>query len=166
MAVSRGVLIGAVVAVLAGGAWYVTSSDVEGADVRRRLEAFAQDVNTSTTDGRTPEARAAHLGSYFTDDVEVDLGHGSAPIRGRETVIGIAERLQPRTAAFSLKFEDITVALAPGGESADVHLTAEFIRRSITTGEQWLDAREFTIGLRHIVGDWKIGRVTAVDTLK
>jgi hypothetical protein len=166
MLLSRGMLAGAAVLVAAVAAWYLTRADVEGADVQRRLHAFAADVNQSTTDGRTPEARGLHLASYFTDDVEVDLGRGSAPIRGRETVVGIAERLQPRTAAFSLKFEDMTVALSPGGDLADVHLTAEFIRRSITTGEKWMDAREFTIALRRESGDWKIGRVTAVDTLK
>ena len=105
-----------------------------------------------------PAARAAQLGVFFTDDIEVELGQGAAPIKGRETILGMAARLQPRTAAFTLKFEDITVAMAPGGESADVHLTAEFIRRSFTTGEESLDAREFTLGVqrsRRRVAGWR-----------
>ena len=56
--------------------------------------------------------------------------------------------------------------MAPGGETADVHLTAEIIRRSITTGDESLDAREFTLGMRRVGGEWQIARVTAVDTLK
>jgi hypothetical protein len=72
----------------------------------------------------------------------------------------------PRTAAFRLQFEDVSVAMAAGGETADVHLTAEFIRRSMTTGEESLDAREFTIGMRRVGGEWQIARVTAVDTLE
>ena len=56
--------------------------------------------------------------------------------------------------------------MAPSGETADVHLTAEFIRRSITTGEESLDAREFTIGMRRVGGEWQIARVTAVETLE
>jgi SnoaL-like domain len=154
-------------AALAGvGAWYWATTSVEGADVRRRLLAFAADVNSSATDGRTPADRAAALAAYFTDDIEVELGQGAASMKGRETILGIAERLQPRTAAFTLKFEDITVAMAPGGEAADVHLTAEFIRRSFTTGEEWLDAREFAIALQRILGEWRMARVTAIDTLK
>ena len=78
----------------------------------------------------------------------------------------MAERLQPRTAAFRLQFEDVSVAMAPGGEAADVHLTAAFIQRSIATGDQSLDAREFTIGMRRVGADWQIARVRAVDTLE
>jgi hypothetical protein len=123
-------------------------------------------VNRSTVDGLGPEARGAQLGAFFTEDVDVDLGKSAAPIHGRDTVIGMADRLQPRTSAFQLKFEDVGVAMVPGGETANVHLTAEFIRRSITTGEQTLDAREFTIGMRRVGGQWQIARVTAVDTLE
>ena len=96
--------------------------DLSGSDCTRSRANF----NSSTVDGHGPEARARQLGAYFTDDAEVDLGRGAVPIKGRETLIGMAGRLQPRTSAFDLRFEDITVAMAPGGRSADVHLTAEF----------------------------------------
>ena len=134
--------------------------------MRARLQAFVGHGQQQHRRRPGPEARGAQLGAFFTEDVDVELGQGAAPIHGRETIIGMAERLQPRTAAFRLKFEDVTVAMAPGGEAADVHLTAEFIRRSITTGEESLDAREFTLGMRRVGGEWQIARVTAVDTLK
>ena len=151
---------------LAAGAWFLLAPADDGAAVRARLTALADMVNRSTVDGLGPQARSVQLGAFFAQDVDVELGEGSAPIRGRDTVIGMAERLQPRTAAFRLEFEDVSVAIAPGGETADVHLTAEFIRRSITTGDESLDAREFTIGMRRVGGEWQIARVTAVDTLK
>jgi hypothetical protein len=113
-----------------------------------------------------PDERSARLGAFFAEDVDVDLGRGAAPIRGRETVLGMAERLHPRTAAFRLKFEDVSVAVVPGGDAADVHLTAEFISRGVTGGDGSLDAREFSIGMRRVGSDWQIARVTAVDTLK
>jgi len=159
-------IVAVVVAAVGVAAWFLSTAGDEAAAVGQRLRAFSDEVNKSTVDGLGPGARAAQLGSFFTDDVDVDLGQGSAPIRGRETLVTMAARLQPRTAAFRLEFEDVRVALAPGGETADVHLTAEFIRRSLTTGEESLDAREFTIGMRRVGGDWKIGRVTAIDTLK
>jgi hypothetical protein len=157
-------IAGAVVAI-AAAAMYLSTPGDEGAPVRTRLQQFADEVNKSTVDGSGIEARALRLASFFADDVEVDLGQGSAAIRGRETVLGMATRLQPRTAAFELKLEDVNVAMEPGGEAADVHLTAEFIRRSITTGEESLDAREFTMLMRRIAGEWKIARATAVETL-
>jgi hypothetical protein len=158
--------IGLAVVALALGAWYLLTPADAGAMVRSRLHAFSEVVNKSTVDGQTPEVHGVQLAAFFAEDVEVDFGQGTAPIRGRDTVIGMAERLQPRTAAFRLVFEDVSVAMAPTGETADVRLTAQFIRRSISTGEQTLDAREFSIAMRRVGAEWQIARILAVDTLK
>ena len=157
--------IAALGVILAAGGWYYLTPTDPTTIIRQRLNTLADDINKSTRDGRGPEARALELASYLTDDVELDFGAGSPPIQGRATVIGMAGRLQPRTAAFTLRFQDMNVSLAPDGQTADVHLTAEFIRRSITTGEESLDAREFTIAMRRD-GEWKIAKVIAVQTLK
>lgn len=162
----RVVIPSALVVLLVAGIWYAAQGRDETRDVRRRLEALSESVNSSTTDGRGPEARAAQLGAFFADDVEIDLGRGAQPIRGRAMVISMAERLQPRTAAFRLKFEDVTVAMDPGGASAAVHLTAEFIRRDLISGGESLDAREFTMAMQRAADGWQIRRVTGVDTLK
>jgi hypothetical protein len=144
--------------------WLLQPADDE-APVRRTLQALVDKVNESTVDGLGPEARANEFGAFFTDDVSVDLGRGSAPIEGRDTLVGMATRLQPRTAAFRLKFVDLGIQMGGSG-TAEVHLTAEFIRKSITTGEESLDAREFLLGMRNVGGVWQISRVTAIDTLK
>jgi hypothetical protein len=166
MDVRKVTALSAIVIAVAAAGWYLFGPAAEGAAVRARLRAFTDTVNGQPTDGLDPAARAVRLGSFFADDVDVDLGPGTAPIRGRETIVGMAERLQPRTAAFRLELEDVTVAMTPGGDAADVHLTAEFIRRSITTGDESLDAREFMLGMRRIGDTWQIARVTAIDTLK
>jgi hypothetical protein len=57
------------------------------------------------------------------------------------------------------------VTVAPGGQSADVHLTAEFMNRK-APGERSLDAREFTIDMRRDGEEWRMRRVAAVETLK
>src|SRR5262245_44761311 len=106
----------AAIAVAGGIAWYIARPEDAGEPIRRRLQAFAGEVN-STVDGRGTDARAAHVGTFFTDDAEVDLGRGAAPIKGRETLVSMAARLQPRLAAFRLRFEDLNVALAPDGQS-------------------------------------------------
>ena len=132
------------VVALAGGAWFLFAPADPGAPVRTRAARRSPKWSTKApSTARAPRLRSAQLGVFFTEDVDVELGSGAAPIHGRDTIIGMAGRLQPRTAAFRLKFEDVSVMMAPEGETADVHLTAEFIRRSITTGEESLDAREF-----------------------
>jgi hypothetical protein len=141
----------------------------EGADeraIRGRLEALRREVNASTVDGRGTEARSAEIGSYFTEDAVVDLGGGAVPIRGRETLMGMVGRLQPRTAAFRLELDDVGIEVVPGGTAADVLLTASFIRRIISTGEESRDAREFAVVLVKNDGAWRISRITAIDTLR
>jgi hypothetical protein len=156
----------ALTATALGAWWFLMRPADEASAVRARLLAFANLVNASPVHGQAPEIRGQQIGGFFADDVDVDLGHGAAPIRGRDTVVGMAERLQPRTAAFRLELEDVSVAMATGAEAADVHLTAAIIQRSIGTGDRSLDAREFTIGMRRVGGTWQIARVQAVDTLE
>jgi hypothetical protein len=134
--------------------------------IRERFEGLRAEVNRSTADGLANIARAASIGSYFTEDVVVDLGEGSPPIRGRMTLMGMAERLQPQTSAFRMELDDVTIEMTPGATTADATLTASFIRRSISTGEESRDAREFGLGLVKAGGTWRIARVTAIDVLR
>jgi hypothetical protein len=149
------------VAVVAWRAW----SGGEERAIQTRLDALARQVNTSATDGLGIVARAAELGTFFTDDVVVDLGQGAAPIVGRQTLVGMATRLQPRTAAFELAFADVTVHMLMADE-ADVELTATFTRKGTTAADRSIDAREFALTMRKVGGGWQIARVAAVDTLK
>ena len=154
------------VVALAGGAWFLFAPSDPGAPVRARLDGLADMVNKSTVDGLGPEARSAQLGACFTEDVDVELGSGAAPIHGRATLMGMAARLQPRTAAFQIKFQDVSVTMDDDGQTASVHLTAEFIRRALATGDESLDAREFMLGMRRVGTDWQIAKVTAISTLQ
>jgi hypothetical protein len=164
----RYVLTAALVAVLVGAgvfAWQTRQTADERA-IRSRLDSLRNDVNTSTKDGIGVALHAAQIGAYFTEDALVELGEGAAPIRGRETLIGMVARLQPRTAAFRLDLEDITSEMNPGSDTADVLLTASFTRRNISTGEESLDAREYALVMTKAAGTWRIARITAIDTLR
>jgi hypothetical protein len=154
---------GVILLVLFGWRFWFTG---EEAVIRRRLEALRDEVNASTPDGLGSAARAAAIGSFFTDDVLVDLGRGTGPINGRETVMAMVARLQPRTAAFRLDLQDVGVEMRAGTPTADVTLTGTFTRRSISTGEESIDALEFALVMSKVGGVWRISRLTAVDTLK
>jgi hypothetical protein len=142
--------------------WFTGDEDV----IRRRLEALRDEINASTVDSLGSAARAAAIGGFFADDVLVDLGRGTGPINGRETVMAMAARLQPRTAAFRLDLKDVGVEIRPGTTTADVTLTGTFTRRSISTGEESIDALEFALAMSKAGGTWRISRLTAVDTIK
>lgn len=152
---------------LTGGilAWRSRSTPDERA-IRARLEALRNEVNTSTKDGLGTAARAVQIGSYFTEDAIVELGERSVPIRGRDTLMGMAARLQPRTAAFRMDLDDVSVDMLPDSDAADVLLTASFVRRNVSTGEESLDAREYALVMTKVDGTWRIARITAIDTLR
>lgn len=152
-------------AVLAVVVWRGRMTDEERA-IRDRLSALRGEVNASAADGLANVTRAARIGGYFTDEAVVDLGEGAPPIRGRDTLMGMAARLQPRTAAFRMDLDDVSVELVPGGEAADVILTASFVSSSVATGEESRDAREFALVLVKSDGPWRISRVTAIDTFR
>lgn len=146
-------------------AWRSWTSNDERA-VRNRLDALTADVNTTVSEGLGTVVHAADIGSYFTEDVVVDLGEGAAPIVGRATLVGMASRLQRRTAAFRLRFDDVGVRFGPEKITADVALTASFVRRDEGADDESMDAREFTLAITKRSGVWRIARVTAVDTLR
>lgn len=145
-------------------AWRMWPGGEEQA-VRGRLERLAREFNSSVSDGLGAVAHAAELGTFFTEDVVITLGQGSTPIVGRQTLIGMATRLQPRTATFEVAFEDVTIRRLADGE-ADVALTATFTRRGQTSEDQSLDAREFELSMRKVGGEWLIARAATVETIK
>jgi SnoaL-like protein len=158
----------AVLVVLVGAgvfAWRTRETPDER-EIRSRLDSLRTEVNTSTKDGVGVALHAAQIGGYFTADALVELGEGAAPIKGRETLVGMVARLQPRTAAFRMDLEDITIEMVPGTDTADVLLTASFARRNISTGEESLDAREYALVMTKTDGTWRIARITAIDTLR
>jgi hypothetical protein len=155
------------VVVIAAGlyAWRTRETPDERA-IRGRLDALRDLVNTSTKDGVGSTLHAAEIGGYFTTDAVVELGEGAPPIKGRETLMGMVARLQPRTAAFRMDLADITIEMIPADNSADVLLTASFTRRNVSTGEESLDAREYALVMTKEDGAWRIARITAIDTLR
>ncbi|MCA1561461.1 MAG: nuclear transport factor 2 family protein [Acidobacteria bacterium] len=134
--------------------------------IRRRLTALADEFNSNTADALGTATKAVRIGDYFTEDVVIDLGQGSSTIVGRETLVGMAARLQPRTGPFTLRLDDITVDAAGDGRTATVALTLTITGTSSVTGPQSIDAREFSLGMHQSDGEWRIARVAPVDTIK
>ena len=161
---SRRTLALVVVLLLGFLAWrYLAPNDER--DVRRRLNAFASAFNETSSGGVATVAHAARLGSYFTEDVVVELGDGAPPIRGRQTLIAMATRLQPRTEAFTLELVDQNVTVS-SPTTAEVNLTATFRRRSHASGEDAVEARELALRMIKAAGNWLVSEVKSVDAFR
>jgi hypothetical protein len=131
--------------------------------IRRRVADFTAEFNSATPDGLGIAARAARLGQFFTSDAVVELGRGSTAIHGRDTLMGMAARLQPRTADVTLELTDVNVEIV---DEARAEITLTVVTRRRGAGEESLDAREFVAEMQYIDGDWRASRVAAVDTFR
>jgi hypothetical protein len=162
---TRRVQLVAIAIALTGAAfWWWRGGSPAERDIRAMFTAFATEFNAGTTDGIGLLARAAHIGEHFTPDVVIELGQGSPPIHGRETLMGMASRLQPRTSAFVLELDDVNAEFADA-DHGEVTFTA-LIRRRDQSGEESIDAREFAADVVRTGGRWRVSRVVAVDTLR
>jgi ketosteroid isomerase-like protein len=166
---SRRVIAGALFALglLAVGvvAWRARDTPDERA-IRKRIDTLRAEIKASATGSVGTAARAARIASYFTEDAVVELGDPAFPIKGRDTVMGMVARLQPRTSAFRLDLDDVSIEMVPERAAADVLLTASFVRRSVATGDESRDAREYALVMVQTDGTWRIARITAIDTLR
>lgn len=157
----RAVAIGLVALAVGGYAFWPGSDERQ---IKRALASLAADFNETASDGLGAVARAAQLGSYFSEDVVVDLG--TAQIEGRDKLIAVAARLQPRTAAFRVTLDDVGVEPSGTEGQADVTLTVSFINRSTVADEPSTNPREFVLRMIKGGGRWRIARATAVDTFR
>jgi hypothetical protein len=126
--------------------------------IRRQLTRVAEQVNEQS-EGLAAVARAAGVGSAFAEDVVIDLGQG-APIRGRDTLMAIVARVQPRTSRYEVQIRDMNITVADDDRSAFVDLS------STTSGENGMDAREFKLEMVKREGTWLIARVMPVQVLE
>jgi hypothetical protein len=151
---------------LAGGAfWWWTRPSADERQVQRLFRDFGEELNTGASGGFGTVAHIARLSEFFSPDVVVELGHGSPPIEGRETLLGMVSRLQPRTAAFVVEMDDVTTEFT-GPDHGEVTFTALIRRRGFESREESIDAREFAGEVVRSGGRWRVSRVVAVDTLR
>lgn len=155
----RALIVGALLTGVACAWWD------QRAAITKHLNECKDFANTVVPEGIGTLTRAAEIGRCFTEEVTVVLGSGAAPIVGREMVIGMAARLQPRTSEYLIEFADVNVQVASDQQSANVNLTVEFIKRE-PGSRQSMDAREFELTMRLEDGEWRIARVVGVQTLK
>ena len=163
---TRRALAGILALVAAAGAiWWSSAGSSDERQVRRLFEDFAEEFNAGATGGFGTLTHIARLSEFFHPDVVVELGQGSSPIQGRETLLGMIGRLQPRTSAFVLEMDDVNVEFTDQ-DHGDVTFTALIRRRSNDSGEESIDAREFGAEVLRSGGRWQVTRVVAIDTLR
>ena len=153
------------VVVAAGAFWWWSAGSSDERQVRRLFKDFADELNAGTTSGFGTLTHLARLSEFIDPAIVVELGQGSPPIQGRETLLGMVTRLQPRTSAFVLEMDDVTIEFTDP-DHGEVTFTALIRRRTIDSGEDSIDAREFGGEVVRSGGRWQVSRIVAIDTLR
>jgi ketosteroid isomerase-like protein len=162
-------VVGGVLAILlAAGGWlaWKTLFPSDEQRIRARLDDIAEAVNArSDGDGLNRLADAARLASFFTEDVAIDPGPPHAPIRGREAVVATASSAGRAAGGVELSFVDVQVAVGDAG-AATAHMTLQLTWTNAQTRERTIDAREIALTLREVEREWRVARVSPVQTLE
>jgi hypothetical protein len=158
-------IIAIVAALVAAYYGYQTWFPDDEGRIRTALDELATTVSQSGGEGLSQVARAARFGSFFTQDVVVDLGPPFSPIHGRDTIMALAARSQIPGEGFTVRFVDVAVTVDLSGLAATASMTATVQGRSL--GDlQAIDAKELEMAFRKIDGEWRIDRVTGVQAIE
>lgn len=159
---------GVVLIAVLGGGWAAWRSWAPGdeAEIVALLDRLADGVGGPAGEGHLARvARAAALRDDLDADLRVEIGPPFQPIKGRETMIGMAARLSGTYPNLDVQFRDLDLTIEPDGQRARVTLTAEahFDQRS---GGLGFDARELDLVLTKRDGRWVIAEVSYVRILR
>jgi hypothetical protein len=129
------------------------------------LERIATGISSAADEGDVGRiARAASLRDDLAPDVTVEAGAPLRRLTGRDAVIGAAATTSGRVRNLTVTFPDVSVAVAPDGQSATAVVTAE-VRFDAREGRS-IDARELELEFSRADGQWVISSIVVVETLK
>lgn len=131
----------------------------DATQIRVVLERIAEGVGSSAEESEMGRlARAAGLRNDLHPEIEVDAGPPFVRMKGRESVIATAARLNGVIRNLSIVFRDIDIDVA--GDEATVRLTAE-AHFDEGRGGRGMEAREFDVAFVRREGRWVIADVRA-----
>jgi hypothetical protein len=158
------VLLFAALAALGIWLWTVLFPNPEKV-IRQRLVKLAHSASSSSNEGDLVRLSAAHrVAGFFSTNVELKVElpeldqHSSLT---QEEIIQAALLARSRAGGLKVKFPDINVTVAPGGQSATVDLTVT----ATAGGESESFVQEMKFTLHKIDGQWLITRMETVRTL-
>lgn len=129
--------------------------------IRARLDRLADVLSPPAGGGELAVVgRMGELRNYFAPDIRVHINGDE--VVSRETLVGLIGRWKP-SEEFQVEFADVVVTLGEGG-TAQVSLTARLYEEDPRSGEKTVDAREASLTMRKIAGDWVLAEVESRES--
>ena len=134
--------------------------------VQRRLSEIAAAL--SVPDNEPPMARigrAAQLRKYLADDVHIKAG--SSELTSRDQIVGLVSAFTPPPGGWNIQFVDLQVRVNHNTNiDADAYMTVEINGIDPRTGQPTIDAREASVTMKKLDGEWVLATAETKDTLQ
>ncbi len=134
--------------------------------IRGQLTRLAQTACIRRNESQLARlANAQSLVTFFTTDAEVVVsvpGRLDRTFNGRDELLEAAGGARASLTSLTVEFVDITVAVDPGGQTAQVTLTA----RANLPGESVPEVQQLKGEMKKVEGHWLLHRVETVRTLR
>src|SRR5262245_5216729 len=130
--------------------------------VKKRLDELADTLSPPPNGESTMLGRIAAVRGFFAPDVHIRFD--TEEINSRDALVAVLSRWQPPKNGFALEFADVVVHMVDP-ETAHVSLTAEIANRDASAIEPLLDAREGTLTMKLVNGEWVIAAAETEKTL-
>jgi hypothetical protein len=132
--------------------------------IKRRLGELADILSVQESGGGLETVtRIARLRTFFASDVRISVGPRT--VVSRDALLALLSRWTPPPGGVTVRFVDVTVAVADAERAADVSLTAVVWGRAPGNGEETVDAMEAAVGMSDADGEWVITSVESRETL-
>lgn len=155
-----GLLMAAGVAILALRAYL----ESDRRQIERQFQRLAEAASVQGTESPIEQiAQAAQLTRFFTKDVVLRLGQDSSSIiAGRDALVAVAAQAR-RSGPLEVMFNDLQVSVSDP-ETAAVYTTVTVTRANLQNDV--VEAREVSVALQKVDGEWLVARVEGVRTLE
>ncbi len=134
--------------------------------IRKKLTELAQAASVQGNEGELARVvNANKLVSYFAPELEITVdvpGHSIQTFRSRDELMKAALAARSAVGGLRVSFIDVSVEVAADRKSAMAHLTA----RVDLPGESVPQVQELKVGFQRVEGQWLIGLVETVRTLR
>jgi hypothetical protein len=131
--------------------------------VKKRLDALAVTLSPPANGELAMIARIVQLRGFFAPDVHIQFS--GEIIDSRDALVAVLGRWQPPKNGFTLTFADVVVHMVDA-DTAHVSLTAEISNSNGTNSDPLLDAREGTLTMTKVDGEWVIATAETANTLQ
>ena len=139
--------------------------------IEQQMSAVAQALTVPANDGELGRiGRIASLRRALAPEIQLSTGAAPRPgvqvpseINGRDAVLALAGRWTPPPGGVIVEFVDMQVTLDGSRTNAQVYCTAK--STSGSSEKPLVDARELTVSLAKVDGQWLVTAVRPENTL-